>query len=64
MLSPLIVLATFVTVSEVLTATAVSLIVIFAVPANDGLEVEPFTVAQLLVHASLPTSTQVPEVFL
>ena len=56
--------ATSVTVSELLTVTLVPLIVIAVVPANDGLEAVPVIVGQLFVHASLPTSTQVPALFL
>ena len=50
--------------SELLTVTLVPLIVIAVVPANDGLEAVPVIVGQLFVHASLPTSTQVPALFL
>ena len=63
-LKPLIVAATSVTVSELFTVTLVPLIVIAAVPANDGLDAVPLTVDQLFVHGSLPTSTHVPYVFL
>ena len=63
-LSPFIVAATSVTVSELLTVTLVSFIVIAAVPANDGLDAVPVIVGHDLIQTSLPTRTQTPFVFL
>ena len=63
-LSPMIVDATSLTVSELLTVTLVPFIVIAAVPANDGLDAVPVIVGHDLIQASLPTSTQAPFVFL
>ena len=50
--------------SEEPIATVVPLIVILRGLAKVGFDFEPFTVAQLLVQASLPTSTHTPSLFL